>query len=97
MNLADSPEHDAFRRETRAFLEANRADWPMAGASRARVLAWQKRLITRACAESGAVKVPRQQSAHTANAMRLTAGRISRNLISIPYTPMPASGSPPTA
>jgi len=46
MDLADSPRHEAFRREVRDFLGRSRAEWPSpTGARRAQVLAWQRRLI----------------------------------------------------
>jgi alkylation response protein AidB-like acyl-CoA dehydrogenase len=45
MDLAYGAEHEAFRQELRGFLERHRLDYPGNGASRTKVLAWQKRLI----------------------------------------------------
>ncbi|MGH7018149.1 MAG: acyl-CoA dehydrogenase family protein [Caulobacteraceae bacterium] len=45
MDLSLGPEYEAFRAELRAFLEARRGEYPKAGSSRARLVAWQKLLI----------------------------------------------------
>jgi len=63
MNLADSPEHEAFRREVRDFLESRRDAWPAAAATRAQVLAWQKQLIEHGYA---ARTIPRDYGGHGA-------------------------------
>jgi alkylation response protein AidB-like acyl-CoA dehydrogenase len=61
MDLAYSPDHEDFRRELREFLERHRADYPTTGASRATVLAWQKRLIEHGYA---ARTIPREYGGH---------------------------------
>ena len=61
MDLAYGPEHEALRDEVRGFLTSRHALWPEVGATRARVLAWQKRLIEHGYA---ARTIPRRYGGH---------------------------------
>ncbi len=47
MDLALGAEYEAFRAEVRAFLAASRGDFPGSNATRADIVAWQKKLVAK--------------------------------------------------
>jgi alkylation response protein AidB-like acyl-CoA dehydrogenase len=88
MDLAYGPDHEAFRRELRGFLERHRDAYPEMGASRAKVLAWQKRLIEHGYA---ARTIPRQYGGHGAEP-DILEGRIIAEEFTRARAPGPLAG-----
>jgi alkylation response protein AidB-like acyl-CoA dehydrogenase len=88
MDFAYGPDHEAFRQELRGFLERHRDAYPEMGASRAKVLAWQKRLIEHGYA---ARTIPRQYGGHGAEP-DILEGRIIAEEFTRARAPGPLAG-----